>query len=157
MSSTRQIIKNIIWFSLLAMTLALSSVFVLPASAQLADSPWRCSITIWTIPGEAPTLVRRRVWRSGIYEWWWDCIFFYRLAQMERRVLMQTKRLKKDWMVEEFIKRDDKILQTCRREIKGRKISKKEVEMTIKNPVEVVNGQRNRKIAHKVFHVCSVK
>ena len=70
---------------------------------------------------------------------------------------MQTKRLKKDWMVEEFIKRDDKILQTCRREIKGRKISKKEVEMTIKNPVEVVNGQRNRKIAHKVFHVCSVK
>ena len=37
-------------------------------------------------------------------------------------------------------------------QIKGRKISKKEMEMTIKNPVEVVNGQRNRKIAHKVFN-----
>ena len=37
-------------------------------------------------------------------------------------------------------------------QIKWRKISKKEVEMTIKNPVEVVSGRRNRKIAHKVFN-----
>ncbi len=36
-------------------------------------------------------------------------------------------------------------------QIKERKISKKEVEMTIKNPTEVVNGHGNRKIAHKVF------
>ncbi len=36
-------------------------------------------------------------------------------------------------------------------QIKERKISKKEVEMTIKNPTEVVNGCGNRKIAHKVF------
>lgn len=37
-------------------------------------------------------------------------------------------------------------------QIKERKVSKKEVEMAIKNPVEVVNGRRNRKIAHKVFN-----
>ena len=36
-------------------------------------------------------------------------------------------------------------------QIKERKISKKEVEMTIKNHVDVVNGRGNRKIAHKVF------
>ncbi|MFZ2070156.1 MAG: DUF4258 domain-containing protein [Halobacteriota archaeon] len=36
-------------------------------------------------------------------------------------------------------------------QLKERKISKKEVEMTIKNPIEVVNRYGNRKIAHRVF------
>ena len=36
-------------------------------------------------------------------------------------------------------------------QIKERLISKEEVEMTIKNPIEIVNGCANRKIAHKVF------
>jgi len=36
-------------------------------------------------------------------------------------------------------------------QIKERMIRKEEVEMTIKNPIEVVNGRDDRKIAHKVF------
>ncbi|MBC8520742.1 MAG: DUF4258 domain-containing protein [Methanomicrobia archaeon] len=36
-------------------------------------------------------------------------------------------------------------------QIKERKISKKEVEMTIKSPIEVVSGYGNRKVAHRVF------
>lgn len=36
-------------------------------------------------------------------------------------------------------------------QMKERKISKEEVETTIKSPVETVNGYGNRKIAHRVF------